>query len=121
MLTALADVPVPAVFACSAGKDRTGLAVDLLLECLGVQREAIAADYERSTTMLESELSRWMNLWSGIGRTREEIVSLYFTADPSTLFELLREVDPRGGTLAELQRRGLSAEVVRRLRDRYVA
>jgi protein-tyrosine phosphatase len=37
---------LPAVFHCHAGKDRTGLVAALLLEALGVQREAVLDDYE---------------------------------------------------------------------------
>jgi protein-tyrosine phosphatase len=37
---------LPAVFHCHAGKDRTGLVAALLLESLGVEREAILDDYE---------------------------------------------------------------------------
>ena len=36
----------PAVFHCTAGKDRTGIAAALLLEVLGVDRELILDDYE---------------------------------------------------------------------------
>ena len=37
---------LPAVFHCHAGKDRTGLVAALLLEALGVERDAILDDYE---------------------------------------------------------------------------
>lgn len=36
---------LPALFHCSAGKDRTGLAAALLLSALGVEREVIYRDY----------------------------------------------------------------------------
>jgi protein-tyrosine phosphatase len=36
----------PAVFHCTAGKDRTGLAAALLLDLLGVDRELVLDDYE---------------------------------------------------------------------------
>ncbi len=37
---------MPALFHCHGGKDRTGLAAALLLEALGVERQAILDDYE---------------------------------------------------------------------------
>jgi protein-tyrosine phosphatase len=40
------DDGLPAVFHCHAGKDRTGLVAALLLEALGVEREAVLDDYE---------------------------------------------------------------------------
>jgi protein-tyrosine phosphatase len=47
LFSALAEPDgLPAVFHCHAGKDRTGLVAALLLEALGVEREAILDDYE---------------------------------------------------------------------------
>jgi protein-tyrosine phosphatase len=43
------DNRLPAVFHCTAGKDRTGLAAALLLRVLGVDRELVLDDYELST------------------------------------------------------------------------
>ncbi|HVE93794.1 MAG TPA: tyrosine-protein phosphatase [Acidimicrobiales bacterium] len=51
LLRAIADdARRPAVFHCTAGKDRTGVAAALLLTVLGVDRETILDDYELSTT-----------------------------------------------------------------------
>jgi protein-tyrosine phosphatase len=41
----LLEVDEPAVFHCTAGKDRTGLAAALILEALGVSRSDILQDY----------------------------------------------------------------------------
>lgn len=38
----------PLLFHCTAGKDRTGVLIALLLKAIGVADEVIAADYERS-------------------------------------------------------------------------
>lgn len=47
LLGALAEPGgMPAVIHCTGGKDRTGLAVALLLELLGVPREVVLDDYE---------------------------------------------------------------------------
>jgi protein-tyrosine phosphatase len=55
LLTALADpARLPAVFHCTAGKDRTGIAAALLLSALGVDRQQVLDDYEL-TTVLRSE------------------------------------------------------------------
>jgi protein-tyrosine phosphatase len=40
------DDALPAVFHCHAGKDRTGLVAAVLLEALGVERQAVLDDYE---------------------------------------------------------------------------
>jgi protein-tyrosine phosphatase len=59
LLTHLADPRrLPAVFHCTAGKDRTGIAAALVLSVLGVDRETVLDDYElsnefRSTRRIE--------------------------------------------------------------------
>lgn len=45
VLRALADGSVPALMHCAAGKDRAGLTVAVTLLALGVERDAIEADY----------------------------------------------------------------------------
>lgn len=45
LLTDLATEPLPQLFHCTAGKDRTGWAAVLLLEIAGVDRDTILADY----------------------------------------------------------------------------
>jgi len=44
----------PAIVNCTAGKDRTGVAVAVLLEMLGVDRDAILHDYNRSNIFGEN-------------------------------------------------------------------
>lgn len=44
------DGALPAVFHCTAGKDRTGLAAALLLSVLGVADDIVLDDYELTTT-----------------------------------------------------------------------
>lgn len=48
LVGALLGGSTPAVINCTAGKDRTGVAVALLLDLVGVPREAILADYLKS-------------------------------------------------------------------------
>ncbi|HLL36250.1 MAG TPA: tyrosine-protein phosphatase, partial [Streptomyces sp.] len=48
VLHALAEDSVPALMHCAAGKDRAGLSVAVTLLALGVEREAILADYLES-------------------------------------------------------------------------
>ena len=54
LVGALLDGATPAVINCTAGKDRTGVAVALLLDLLGVPREAIFADYAKSAIFGEN-------------------------------------------------------------------
>ncbi len=55
-----APVRLPAVFHCSAGKDRTGVLAALLLSALGVPDDVVAADYHLSATAVD-QLVEWLN------------------------------------------------------------
>src|SRR5438874_453262 len=52
------DETLPAVVHCTAGKDRTGVLVALLLDLLGVAREQIVADYAATTDNMPGILDR---------------------------------------------------------------
>lgn len=49
----LVDGMFPVAWHCAWGKDRTGVFTALLLHILGIPREAIAADFERSNAAIE--------------------------------------------------------------------
>lgn len=49
----IADGETPILIHCAAGKDRTGVAVGLLLDLIGVERSAILEDYELSERYLD--------------------------------------------------------------------
>ncbi|MFC3575057.1 tyrosine-protein phosphatase [Streptomyces yaanensis] len=51
VLRALAEDSVPALMHCAAGKDRAGLSIAVTLLALGVEREAIVADYLESNAI----------------------------------------------------------------------
>ena len=55
MFERLADGDVPAVFNCTAGKDRTGVAAAVLLSILGVSKKQILEDYCLSNEHLTLE------------------------------------------------------------------
>ncbi|WP_404286860.1 tyrosine-protein phosphatase [Glutamicibacter arilaitensis] len=49
---AVAESPKATLVHCTAGKDRTGVAIALLLLAVGAEREAVLADYAASTVAL---------------------------------------------------------------------
>ncbi|HEY2658348.1 MAG TPA: tyrosine-protein phosphatase [Caulobacteraceae bacterium] len=53
---AMANGGAPILVHCTAGKDRTGLAIGLLLELLGVAREWVLWDYEQTNLHLRKEM-----------------------------------------------------------------
>jgi len=54
----IATDAAPVLVHCTAGKDRTGVTVALVLALLGVEREAIVADYERTGPHMAQVLAR---------------------------------------------------------------
>ncbi len=83
MLDAAVDGPHPVLVHCAAGKDRTGVAVALLLRLAGVTRAAVDADFSRTNARrvgLQRRLERHGALRAGVvpagevGVCREHIV-----------------------------------------------
>jgi len=72
---------------CTAGKDRTGVAIALVLESLGVRREAIVADYTLTNTAvdLRAQLLGRNGTGAGLAATAEPILALSATAQDAML------------------------------------
>ena len=49
----------PTLVHCAAGKDRTGVLVAIVLDVVGVRREAVVADYALSAERVEALFRRW--------------------------------------------------------------
>ncbi|MCL4804812.1 MAG: tyrosine-protein phosphatase [Anaerolineae bacterium] len=120
ILRAAADpVNLPLVIHCTAGKDRTGLAVALLLLTLGVPEETVIADYTLSNHAYEvnaerimPEMERLMDL----GFSREQLRP-FLLADARTLAAALAHLRRRHGSPAGyLRHAGLDDATVERLR-----
>ncbi|MFD4867025.1 tyrosine-protein phosphatase [Streptomyces sp. NPDC058412] len=120
---ALAEDSVPALLHCAAGKDRAGLSIAVTLLALGVEREAIVADYlesnaphrryrvRRSSASDEARSPEVMELLAPLFDARAE----YLVAAFETIDETWGGVDPY---LAEGL--GLKPETLGRLRDRLL-
>ncbi|MEU9252107.1 tyrosine-protein phosphatase [Streptomyces sp. NPDC048270] len=120
---ALAEDSVPALLHCAAGKDRAGLSVAVVLLALGVEREAIVADYlesnaphrryrvRRSGGSQEARSPEVMELLAPLFDARAE----YLTAAFDTIDEQW------GGREAYLSEGlGLTPETLGRLRERLL-
>ncbi|MEU3978904.1 tyrosine-protein phosphatase [Streptomyces sp. NPDC026672] len=123
VLHALAEDSVPALMHCAAGKDRAGLSIAVTLLAVGVEREAILADYlksnaahrrykvHRSATSADAYSPEVMDLLSPLFDARAE----YLTAALDTVEETW------GGVDAYLERGlGLSPATRERLRARLL-
>jgi protein-tyrosine phosphatase len=106
---------------CHAGKDRTGLAVALLLALAGVTPDVIAADYAESEHALQPLYAQWLAAVAD-DPVQHTALASQLTARPETMLAVLAYLDERyGGSAAYLKLCGLretELEAVRhRLRD----
>jgi len=95
---------VPIAFNCTAGKDRTGGAAALVLDVLGVPRQAIAADFElteRAVDFRKAFLSRPSTEASRYASIPEEIASAIRGARPEYVLAMLEAIDERFGSVTD--------------------
>ena len=107
----------PAVFHCTAGKDRTGLAAALLLEVLGVARDDILDDYElTNVTRSEQRIAELTPDFEAAG-IDVNIVRPYLSAPRGALDDTLDWLGAEyGGAEGYLSRHGVSDDVFAVLR-----
>lgn len=111
------QVRLPAVFHCSAGKDRTGVLAALVLSALGVPEEVIAADYHLSAPAVE-KLVEWMRVTrtdpsEEMPRQPQAVLS----CPPEAMHTFLAGVRARFGSVeGYLTSIGIGAGAIQRLR-----
>jgi len=117
-VAAVADAPEGGVLVhCQGGKDRTGLVTALLLRLGGVDRAAIAADYDATTSNLADRHARWIDeAPSDEERARRRRIS----ASPgAAMLAVVEELERRHGSVAAyLRAAGLSEQQLGRARAR---
>ncbi len=104
---------------CLAGKDRTGIAVALLLGLVGVDDAQIAEDYALSEAGLSDELDAALAA-APDDEERARLVRSY-GARPETMLSTLAHLRARhGGAEAYLARAGLVSADIERIRERLL-
>ncbi|MGE0666501.1 MAG: tyrosine-protein phosphatase [Sphingomonadales bacterium] len=115
----------PTVIHCTAGKDRTGISVALVLLALGAGRDAVIEDYCATRDYLdlawrEHILAAMLDDPSLVNR---RVADVMFDANPDYIGATLAELDERHGSPEAYLRDalGLDAGRMGRLRERYLA
>jgi protein-tyrosine phosphatase len=98
---------LPAVFHCTAGKDRTGVLSALVLSLLGVDEPTVVADYALSGEAMQ-RLRAKLILKYPEGRETLENIDEVFSADPGQMELLLDHLRDQYGS-AEAYLAGLGA------------
>jgi hypothetical protein len=126
IVRAAAERPTPVLVHCSAGKDRTGVAVAVVLLALGVPVEAIVADYRLTEANMPAVAKRLAGAWQGDDAA--EVMELLTRTRPDLLeapaFAIEAVIDAiashPGGAAGWLLEHGLEPETLDALRGRLV-
>jgi protein-tyrosine phosphatase len=123
VLRALADDSIPALMHCAAGKDRAGLSVAVTLLALGVERDAIEADYLASNAAHRRyRLRRSDPSDPAMSAEVQELLSPLFDARPEYLAAAFRTIEETWETVDNYVTPGLDVgpEQRERLRERLL-
>ncbi|WP_200304191.1 tyrosine-protein phosphatase [Streptomyces adelaidensis] len=123
VLHALAEESVPALMHCAAGKDRAGLSIAVTLLALGVEREAIVADYlESNAKHRRYKVSRSSTSASAYSPEVMELLSPLFDARAEYLQAAFDTVEETWGDVDTYLEQGLKLTPATRhlLRERLL-
>ncbi|MGW3728158.1 tyrosine-protein phosphatase [Streptomyces sp. NPDC000851] len=123
VLHALAEDSVPALMHCAAGKDRAGLSIAVTLLALGVEREAILADYlESNAKHRRYKVHRSSTSTSAYSPEVMELLSPLFDARAEYLTAAIETIDGTWGGVDTYLEQGLgiAPETRDRLRARLL-
>ena len=95
---------LPAVFHCSAGKDRTGILAALVLGFLGVPRDVIVEDYALSAEAMIALLDRLKQEYAESVAEVERYAPAVISVAPESMAAFLDELGHEHGSFEDLAR-----------------
>ncbi len=107
---------LPAVFHCSAGKDRTGILAALVLGFLGVPRQVIVEDYALSAEAMVALLERLKLEYAESVAEVERYAPAVISVSPDTMTAFLDTLEAEHGDFDDLARSLGVTDAVTRLR-----
>jgi protein-tyrosine phosphatase len=123
----LAQGAEPALIHCTAGKDRTGVTVAVLMTVLGAPRDAVEREYMRSSEAIEQQLERMKarertGTASGFLSLQPEVLQTLLSTKPDYVEAVFRAIDEQYGSFDAYTRSGLklSASQTQALRARLL-
>ncbi|MFH8404162.1 tyrosine-protein phosphatase [Streptomyces sp. NPDC018019] len=120
VLHALAEDSVPALMHCAAGKDRAGLSIAVTLLAVGVEREAIEADYlESNAAHRRYKVRRSDNSAAGMSSEVMELLAPLFDARVAYLSAAFDAIETTWGSTDTYLTEGLKLSPQTRERLRF--
>ena len=99
-LTILSDRRAyPAVFHCSAGKDRTGILAAIVLSLLGVPDETIVADYALSANSMQRLIDYYTRSYPDAGERLTRLAPAMVAAHPEAMGAFLAGIRTEFGSI----------------------
>ncbi|MFF1843534.1 tyrosine-protein phosphatase [Streptomyces sp. NPDC058217] len=123
VLHALAEDSVPALMHCAAGKDRAGISIAVSLLAVGVEREAIEADYLKSNELHRRyKVRRSDTSATGMSPEVMELLSPLFDARAEYLAQAFTTIEETWGSTDRYLADGLklTPQTLERLRGRLL-
>jgi protein-tyrosine phosphatase len=112
----------PAIVFCSAGKDRTGIVSALLLGALGVDEQAIVADYARTEQNMHGAFREAIVRRARLAGLAEQELVTKVGSPPSLMREVLGWLrDNHGGPAGYLRHHGMTDPELAALRHGLIA
>lgn len=108
---------LPAIVHCTAGKDRTGIVIALLLASLGVPDDTIAADFAATSLFLTEEFYQGITERAvNNGQNREQYTAM-LSCEPQLILNVLKQIRASHGDVKSyLVHHGMPTEDLDRLR-----
>lgn len=100
---------LPAVFHCTAGKDRTGVMAMLVLRLLGVSRAQVVADYALTAAYTQNRIRAAQRWFDGIGMSEEQ-ADLLFAARAQNMEAALDHLEQKHGGISNYARDALQLD-----------
>jgi protein-tyrosine phosphatase len=114
------ETNLPLLVHCTAGKDRTGFTMAVVLRIVGVSVEDVLADHLVTNELLRPALPRYVRMlrWLSLGRLTEAQMMPLLEARAEDLENVLREIEVRHGSMERWLEEGCG--VGREVRERIV-
>ncbi len=111
-------------FHCTQGKDRTGLAAAFLLSALGIDRETVIADFDKTNEVYARDVRKYCRRVKFFGGKEEElaVVKSFIGANTDNFIRALDLINAEYGSMDVYLREvlGLTEADLKTLKERYL-